>query len=107
MKHYNVHFMKEVRKDIRGRGASSQTPNRFEKQIQVPDLDDQSLEWDEKPLLKTQFFKDATRKIITQNSSPDVGFDFSVNAYRGCEHGCAYCYARPTHEYLGYSAGLD
>jgi DNA repair photolyase len=55
----------------------------------------------------TQLLKDHTRTLITYNDSPDVGFDASINPYRGCEHGCIYCYARPTHEYLGYSAGLD
>ena len=55
----------------------------------------------------TRFLKDTSRSIITYNDSPDVGFDASVNPYRGCEHGCIYCYARPTHEYLGFSAGLD
>ncbi len=56
---------------------------------------------------RTQFFKDHSRTVIARNDSPDVGFDASLNPYRGCEHGCAYCYARPTHEYLGFSAGLD
>jgi DNA repair photolyase len=55
----------------------------------------------------TQFFNDTSRSIIATNDSPDVGFDASINPYRGCEHGCIYCYARPTHEYLGLSAGLD
>jgi DNA repair photolyase len=55
----------------------------------------------------TEFLRDASRSVIARNQSPDVGFDASVNPYRGCEHGCAYCYARPTHEYLGFSAGLD
>jgi DNA repair photolyase len=57
--------------------------------------------------LPTEFSADASRSIIARNQSPDVGFDASVNPYRGCEHGCSYCYARPTHEYLGLSAGLD
>jgi DNA repair photolyase len=56
---------------------------------------------------ETQFFRDSTKSIITRNNSPDVGFETSLNPYRGCEHGCIYCYARPTHEYLGFSAGLD
>jgi DNA repair photolyase len=56
---------------------------------------------------QTQYFGDATKSIITRNTSPDVGFETSLNPYRGCEHGCIYCYARPTHEYLGFSAGLD
>ena len=55
----------------------------------------------------TWFLRDSSRTVIARNASPDVGFDASVNPYRGCEHGCAYCYARPTHEYLGFSAGLD
>ena len=59
----------------------------------------------EKP--KTIFYKDTSKSFITYNDSPDIGYDASVNPYRGCEHGCAYCYARPTHEYLGFSAGLD
>lgn len=57
--------------------------------------------------MPTTFFEDATVGLIARNTSPDIGFDASLNPYRGCEHGCAYCYARPTHEYLGYSAGLD
>jgi DNA repair photolyase len=61
----------------------------------------------EGPAPETQFFKDPSRSLITVNDSPDVGFEASVNPYRGCEHGCIYCYARPTHEYLGFSAGLD
>src|SRR5213079_2150594 len=56
---------------------------------------------------QTQYFRDGTKSIITCNKSPDVGFETSLNPYRGCEHGCIYCYARPTHEYLGFSAGLD
>src|SRR5262249_29963864 len=61
----------------------------------------------EGPAPATQFFRDSSRTIIARNDSPDVGFDASINPYRGCEHGCTYCYARPTHEYLGFSAGLD
>ena len=66
-------------------------------------------DWDpaQDPSPSTRFFKDATSTIINYNDSPDVGFNASVNPYRGCEHGCIYCYARPTHEYLGFSAGLD
>src|ERR1700722_3353674 len=62
---------------------------------------------DENPAPVTQFLRDTTRSIISRNESPDVGFSTSVNPYRGCEHGCVYCYARPTHEFLGMSAGLD
>ena len=57
--------------------------------------------------VKTEYFRDTTRSVITRNDSPDVGFECSLNPYRGCEHGCVYCYARPTHEYLGLSLGLD
>jgi DNA repair photolyase len=99
----------EFRKNIKGRGASSNETNRFEKlkYEATPEDFDNYLEEDGKPILKTEVFKDASRTILTENNSPDIGFRFSINAYRGCEHGCAYCYARPTHEYLGYSAGLD
>jgi DNA repair photolyase len=87
---------------IRGRGTAENPPNRFET-IRYEREDDDP----ETPAPVTQFLKDATRSIITYNESPDVGFTTSINPYRGCEHGCAYCYARPTHEYLGFSAGLD
>jgi DNA repair photolyase len=88
----------------RGRGAPINPPNRFE-----PLWYSREPEWNdlEDPALETHFFRDTSRSIITYNDSPDVGFDASINPYRGCEHGCIYCYARPTHEYLGFSAGLD
>src|SRR5436190_893766 len=89
---------------IRGRGATMNPANRFV-QIQLerdPDFDPAE---DLAP--GTQVFKDETASIIAYNDSPDVGFTASINPYRGCEHGCIYCYARPTHEYLGFSAGLD
>ena len=95
---------------IRGRGASWSPANRFEKlhvDLTDPDVVDVGRETEEKPQRSTQYFRDATRTIITRNASPDVGFETSLNPYRGCEHGCIYCYARPTHEYLGFSAGLD
>lgn len=88
------------------RGASANLANRFEK-LHVEFDPVESMEDDERPRVATQFFRDGTRTIIASNSSPDIGFERSVNPYRGCEHGCAYCYARPTHEYLGFSAGLD
>lgn len=100
---------KEFRKDIRGRGASSNIANHFLSmhfEATEEDYDNYLLE-EERSLLTTELIKDTSRSIITKNNSPDVGFDYSINCYRGCEHGCAYCYARPTHEYLGYSAGLD
>jgi DNA repair photolyase len=94
---------------IRGRGAAYNPPNRFEPIEFVPDGDalDADLLEEELPLPRTQFLRDTTRSIIARNDSPDVGFSASVNPYRGCEHGCIYCYARPFHEYLGMSAGVD
>jgi DNA repair photolyase len=86
-----------------GRGAASNPPNRYER------LD---VEWDEEfardlRSQRTQVYRDTSRTILAENESPDVPFRFSLNPYRGCEHGCIYCYARPTHEYFGFSAGLD
>ena len=86
------------------RGAAGNPANRFEK-IHLERDADWNPEEDASP--STQFLRDHTGKIINRNDSPDVGFEFSVNPYRGCEHGCIYCYARPTHEYLGFSSGLD
>jgi len=95
---------------IRGRGASWSPANRFEKfHVDLSDVDvvDGDLTEPERSRPVTQYFRDGSQSIITHNNSPDVGFETSVNPYRGCEHGCIYCYARPTHEYLGFSAGLD
>src|SRR5881227_1286027 len=95
---------------IRGRGASWSPANRFEKlHIDQNDLDAVDVDpgTEERPRRATQYFYDGTKSVITRNNSPDVGFETSLNPYRGCEHGCIYCYARPTHEYLGMSAGLD
>src|ERR1700720_4326006 len=96
---------------IHGRGASWSPANRFEKlHVDVNDVDVAQIDQDddgEQPRRETQFFRDDSKSIITHNNSPDVGFETSINPYRGCEHGCIYCYARPTHEYLGFSAGLD
>jgi DNA repair photolyase len=90
-----------------GRGAPSNPANRFEK-LHLEFDPDTVTDADEPAIAPgTQFFKDQTASIIAHNDSPDVGFDSSINPYRGCEHGCIYCYARPTHEYLGMSAGLD
>lgn len=88
---------------VHGRGTSENPPNRFLPIAVVRD------DWDDPldPQPRTQFLADATRSIISWNDSPDLGFNASVNPYRGCEHGCVYCYARPNHEYLGFSAGLD
>ena len=95
---------------IHGRGASWSPANRFEKlHIDLGDADVVQVDEsdDERPRRETQFFRDGTKTILSHNDSPDIGFDTSINPYRGCEHGCIYCYARPTHEYLGFSAGLD
>ena len=95
---------------IRGRGASWSPANRFEKfHVDVNDVDivDVDPEETKRPRRQTRFFRDQTKTIIARNNSPDVGFEASINPYRGCEHGCIYCFARPTHEYLGFSAGLD
>ncbi len=89
---------------IHGRGAHDNPANRFELLHYEPDPDAPP---DEMPAPVTRFYKDKTRSIIASNDSPDIGFDKSINPYRGCEHGCIYCYARPYHEYLGFSAGLD
>ncbi len=90
---------------VRGRGASSNPTNRFEEIVFEPVEEEGPPEEQRAP--RTKFFRDATQSIIAYNDSPDVGFNASVNPYRGCEHGCIYCYARPFHEYLGFSAGLD
>ncbi len=90
----------------RGRGAQSNASGRYESSARVA-FDDgwQSLE--DLPPFKTTISIDTSRKVIAHNDSPDVGFDRSINPYRGCEHGCVYCFARPTHAYLGLSPGLD
>ena len=85
----------------RGRGAAENTDQRFTKLNIAYD------EGEAPTKVRTQFFVDHSRSIISNNNSPDLGFTGSINPYRGCEHGCIYCYARPTHEYLGFSAGLD
>src|SRR5205823_6844048 len=89
---------------FKGRGAADNPPNRFQPlaRIPLPDYDPA-----EDPAPRTQFFHDAPRHILPRNTSPDIPFTYSLNPYRGCEHGCIYCYARPTHEWLGLSAGLD
>ena len=89
---------------LRGRGAVSNPKNRFESVERIPEANDNI---DEVSSIHTQFLSDTSKSLIAYNDSPDVGFDASINPYRGCEHGCVYCYARPTHEYLGFSSGLD
>jgi DNA repair photolyase len=90
----------------RGRGAQSNASGRYEPLARIA-FDDGWRSLDDLPPFKTTVQTDATRKIITRNDSPDIGFDRSINPYRGCEHGCVYCFARPTHAYLGLSPGLD
>ena len=90
----------------RGRGAQSNASGRFEAEARVA-FDDGWQSLDELPPFKTTVALDTARKVITRNNSPDIGFDRSINPYRGCEHGCVYCFARPTHAFLGLSPGLD
>ncbi len=98
--------MRNQENRIKGRGTSANPPNRFESVIKEK-WTDTDWEREEEPMPGTLFLSDASRSIISYNSSPDIGFEASINPYRGCEHGCSYCYARPTHEYLGFSSGLD
>ena len=90
---------------VRGRGAAVNPRNRFERiEIDFEPGESVAERGDAPP---TELFRDESRTILSRNDSPDIGFEYSLNPYRGCEHGCIYCYARPTHEYLGFSAGLD
>ena len=93
-----------------GRGAGFNPPNRFE-QISIEKSPDDLAQYFEDPdterAILTKFYFDHTKSILAKNQSPDLGFTYSINPYRGCEHGCIYCYARPSHEYLGFSSGID
>ena len=100
---FGLRETQKVKPAIKGRGSPENPSGRFERIDFVADEDAPSA--DGAP--KTVYYKDRTKTIISYNQSPDVSFDASINPYRGCEHGCVYCYARPTHEYLGLSAGLD
>lgn len=95
---------------LRGRGTDINPPNRFEK-LHIEETEDLYDERDYEPgserKIETVFYKDHSKSAIAKNNSPDIPFDYSFNPYRGCEHGCVYCYARPTHEYLGFSSGTD
>lgn len=91
---------------VRGRGAQSNRAGRFEKETREA-VDDGWTPVEPLQMFETVEHIERARTIITRNESPDIGFDRSINAYRGCEHGCSYCFARPTHSYLGHSAGLE
>jgi DNA repair photolyase len=90
----------------RGRGARSNGSGRYEKNRRLL-FDDGWQTLEDIPKLKTEVMEERPKRIITKNKSPDLGFDQSINPYRGCEHGCSYCYARPTHAFVGLSPGLD
>jgi DNA repair photolyase len=94
---------------LKGHGSRSNPPNRFERlHYEAEAAEDVGLAPEELgPDLDVRYLRDPSRSIVASNDSPDVGFDASVNPYRGCTHACVYCFARPTHEYLGFSAGLD
>ena len=92
------------------RGSHEHPANRFESIHQEPDWE--HLAWDQEYRRaaedgRVEFLPDASQSVVSTNDSPDIPFRYSLNPYRGCQHGCAYCYARPTHEFLGFSAGLD
>lgn len=100
----DTHHKKTLRK--RGRGALSNDSSRFEPLVRQTDEDCRDA-LDEIPPLQTHISREKARSIITENDSPDISFDRSINPYRGCEHGCVYCFARPSHAFLGLSPGLD
>jgi len=89
--------------EIKGRASSFNPHNRFEK-ISYELIEE---EIDPERTIATRYYRDTSKTILARNDSPDIGFRYDVNPYRGCEHGCIYCYARPSHEYLGFSSGLD
>jgi len=94
----------DMDKELHNRGALVNPANRFEK---ISFARDEEISDEDYPSPKTEFYKDTSKSIISYNDSPDLGFETSLNPYRGCEHGCVYCYARPTHEYFGLSSGQD
>ena len=102
----DAHDLNIERERRRGRGSVTNASGRFEPLAKMP-FDDGWQSLDELPAFKTYVQVEKPRRIITSNQSPDLGFDRSINPYRGCEHGCIYCYARPTHAFQGLSPGLD
>ncbi|MEZ6045015.1 MAG: hypothetical protein R3C11_05430 [Planctomycetaceae bacterium] len=95
-----------------GRGSSLEPQNRFvsrTRELNLEELERQRTDEEEStsPKLKTRFYEDLSQSIVSENDSPDLSANFTLNPYRGCEHGCAYCYARPSHEYLDLNAGID
>ncbi len=109
-----MNVMTDISADVRrlrGRGARSNASGRYEKHARVLEDDgwagDSRNGEDDLPPLRTEVKTDTARTIITRNTSPDISFEQSINPYRGCEHGCVYCFARPTHAYLGLSPGAD
>ena len=92
---------------LKGRGARSNDSSRYDSERRVGFDDGWTADDETPPPIKTEITRDATRTIIARNTSPDISFNQSINPYRGCEHGCIYCFARPTHAYLGLSPGLD
>lgn len=99
--------MSTFTQQIRGRGARSNATGRYESQVREAFDDGWTAEDAEPAQITTEVAPETARVIITRNDSPDVGFSASINPYRGCEHGCTYCYARPAHAYMGLSPGLD
>lgn len=102
--------MSSIRPNPKGRGTALQPPNRFESTRTEDDFEqlaEDEAYFEQLRRVPTQYLDDATQSILTQNDSPDIPFRFSINPYRGCAHGCVYCYARPGHEYLGMNAGID
>jgi DNA repair photolyase len=103
---FGVIPQKQFTKTTKGRSSGFNPANRFDKFHSEQTADD-IVEEDIGRPISTEFIRDNTRTILAENDSPDIPFRYSINPYRGCEHGCIYCYARPSHEYLGYSSGLD
>lgn len=102
--------MTDARRDQRethGRGATGNPPNRFDRLHLAVEPEGLVDDGSDRRVVATEYYRDTSRSVISHNDSPDIPFEVSLNPYRGCEHGCVYCYARPTHEYLGLSAGLD